>query len=71
MVALINRRDIGSKSHLYPESIVPVDQVVTQRKDDARNSDRSRYKHLPLKVPNVEFDVSALIRQNLTSKLKI
>ena len=30
-----------------------------------------RYKHLSLRVPNVEFDVSALIRQNLTSKLKI
>ena len=30
-----------------------------------------RYKHLSLKVPNVKFDVSALIRQNLTFKMKI
>ena len=29
------------------------------------------YRHLSLKIPNVEFDINALIGLNLTSKLKI
>ena len=41
IVALIHRRDIDSKSHLYTELIVPIDQVVTHGKDDAWNTDRS------------------------------
>ena len=29
------------------------------------------YRHLSLKIPNVKFDINALIGQNLKSKLKI
>ena len=41
IVALIHRRDIDSKSNLYQELIVPIDQVIKQRLDDARNSNCS------------------------------
>ena len=32
---------------------------------------KNGYRHLSQKIPNVEFDINALIGQNLMSKLKI